>query len=220
MSNTDSLIASDDNALGNLPHAAHDRDTQDHAAHARDFDEPAAPRRRRTTRRTQEAERASSPRTTRPPVTDGKTFAFTDALPPLEGNVQMLVRSSIQGQTDHRNLLAHFRQGWEPRRRETVPDGYFPDTVRLAVDRDYGDVVGDHDRILMERPRWMHEREQAAMMAHTERLTSLVERSMVEGRRELGRGALIGADVENGPARQTFGDAKAFNFNSADAFED
>jgi hypothetical protein len=90
------------------------------------------------------------------------SYIQTKDLPPLPGNVQMFVRYSIQGVADYDNVRNYYSHGWRPRSRKTVPEGYTVGSRKVAFDElDFGDVVCNRDRILMERPKDMHEREQA-----------------------------------------------------------
>lgn len=168
MVSTDSLIAPDEDG-NDITHAEQaglfggDRDT-DSTTHAATRDTPlveaSKPRRQRS-------KVAPSPSQELlgeddEPQDDPMRFIQTKDLPPLPGNVQMFVRISIQGQPDYDNVRNYYSRGWRPRDRKTVPEGYAVGSRKVAFDElDFGNVVCNRDRILMERPRDMHEREQA-----------------------------------------------------------
>ena len=96
------------------------------------------------------------------PQDDPLKFVTSQDLPPLPGNVQLYVRMSIQGVPDWDNVRNYLSRGWKPRTRDTVPEGYSVGSRKVAFDElEFGNVVCNRDRILMERPRLMDEREKA-----------------------------------------------------------
>jgi hypothetical protein len=168
MSQQDSLIAPDDevNDISNAEQAGlfggeRDTDSTTHAA-SRDTAKPKA-----QSQRQPRSKVASNPSQELlgeddEPQDDPMRFIQTKDLPPLPGNVQMYVRISIQGQPDYDNVRNYHSRGWRPRTRDTVPEGYAVGSRQVVFDElDFGNVVCNRDRILMERPRAMHEREQA-----------------------------------------------------------
>lgn len=229
-----SLIADDDPSSGgdsyagpgesaassDTHNAGTGRDTHN-AGQGRDSDAEAGRPKRRYTRKTQEADRLQGDRPMRQEISEHPRFAFANGIPPLDGNVQMFVRTVIGGQPDTQNIRQFLRRGWEPRLRETVPEGHFPDIVRLTMDKDYGDVVGDHDRILMERPKWIDDREKAQMAQHNERLTQRITQNQVDIERALGRGAKVGSILQDDQGHEARrGETGAFNFQGDEDFRD
>lgn len=217
MSESTASLVADDHEGDDFPHAGaagYDpeaaRDTDTHAAYDRDT-QADRPTRRRASSRKQE-ERAVKPVHDERGETWDLTPQFNQELPPLEGNVQLFVRTTIQGQTDYQSVRKALRAGWRPRSKDTVPEGFFPDTMRLSVDTDFGDVVCNGDRILMERPKRLDDRDKAEIAAQNRDMNSLVMKGL-SGQTQGASGLVVGAQGQlNGRGFQT-GRAEEFQFD-------
>lgn len=75
--------------------------------------------------------------------------AELDAPPPRPGYTQRWIRIRLGNQEDSRNSMRKFREGWLPRKLETVPEGFLPPTFLHSR---LGDVIGVDDLILCEMP--------------------------------------------------------------------
>lgn len=71
------------------------------------------------------------------------------------GFVQRWVRTKLGGNDDQGNLIRKLNQGWRPRQAGSIPKGYAAPTTSYG---DYGNVVGTHDMLLMERPVEIHQK--------------------------------------------------------------
>jgi hypothetical protein len=120
-----------------------------------------------------------------------------DDIPPLPGNVQMWVRTSIQGQPDIDNVREYMSRGWKPRTKDSVPGERFISARRLCMDEtDFGNVVAKRDRMLFERPRALHEREKAREDALLMDMNKLIRQRREDGRAE---GLKVGFEAKEGP---------------------
>ena len=70
-------------------------------------------------------------------------------IPARVGYAQRWVRVMIGKENDARNLAMRSRRGWKPRQANTVSTSMQYMTENRA---EFGDVIGTHDCILMERP--------------------------------------------------------------------
>lgn len=73
-----------------------------------------------------------------------------DAPTPRPGMEQRWVRFQIGTEEDAKNMTRKMRNYWAPRTIDSIPEGFFPPTVRHAQ---LGSVIGVGDLILCERPR-------------------------------------------------------------------
>lgn len=72
-----------------------------------------------------------------------------EAPPPRHGMAQRWIRTHVAGQEDVNNVQKAFREGWRPRRAETIPQGFA--AASLSEGR-YAGIVGIHGMILCEMP--------------------------------------------------------------------
>jgi hypothetical protein len=78
-----------------------------------------------------------------------KLPAELDAPDPRQGFTQRWIRIRLGNNEDAKNSMKKFREGWLPRKLETVPEGYAPPTF---LHSQLGDVIGVDDLILCEMP--------------------------------------------------------------------
>ena len=79
---------------------------------------------------------------------------LTTAPPPMAGMVQRWIRVKLDGVDDPGNVARKMMEGWVPRPAASVPQGFFAPVTSYGQ---YGNVVGNSDSILMQRPVAMHE---------------------------------------------------------------
>lgn len=72
-----------------------------------------------------------------------------DAPPPRPGMSQRWIRVAANGEDDHTNLAGKLREGWQPRRSDTVPAGYTPPTIAHGK---YAGCIGVGGMVLVEMP--------------------------------------------------------------------
>lgn len=70
-----------------------------------------------------------------------------EAPPPLPGMEQRWIRFQNGDKNDPRNWSRKMREGWVPRKLDTVPAGFVAATIKHAM----GEVIGNEDLILCER---------------------------------------------------------------------
>lgn len=97
---------------------------------------------------------------------DWEQVLRTKAPPPREGFAQRWVRIMAQGVEDTANIMRKRNEGWEPRRAESIPTGFFAPTIQHAS---FGNCVMNGDMILMERPMRIHEKQRR----HVNKMASL-----------------------------------------------
>lgn len=95
-----------------------------------------------------------------------------DAPDPRAGYTQRWIRVRLLNEEDAKNSIKMFRQGWLPRRMETVPEGYLPPTIKHAK---LGDVIGVDDLILCEMPIAKAEQRNAYYRARVTRMIEGIE---------------------------------------------
>lgn len=108
---------------------------------------PSGPKRARTTK-AQAVQRARAP--VRAREVEWKPVDTLDAPPPMPGMEGRWVRFRLGSEDDQKNFSAKQRGGWVPRKVSTVPQGYFPPTMRHSQ---LGEIIAVGDLIYCERPR-------------------------------------------------------------------
>ena len=78
-----------------------------------------------------------------------KLPAELDAPEPQQGMTQRWIRIRLGNNDDAKNSMKKFREGWLPRKLDSVPAGYAPPTF---LHSQLGDVIGVDDLILCEMP--------------------------------------------------------------------
>lgn len=99
---------------------------------------------------------------------------LTAAPPPRPGFAQRWVRVTVMGTEDFSNLMRRRNEGWNPRRPDSLPNGYFAPVVAHAS---LGNVICNGDMVLMERPERIHQKQQDAVNQLTRNQTAAVERN-------------------------------------------
>lgn len=69
---------------------------------------------------------------------------------PRPGMAQRWIRVGVHGKDDPTNIAKSFREGWKPRRADTVPEGFEVPTI---AEGKYAGVIGVHGMILCEMPK-------------------------------------------------------------------
>jgi hypothetical protein len=96
--------------------------------------------------------------------------------------VQLYVRMSIQGVADWDNVRTYLSRGWKPRTRDTVPEGFYVGSRKVAFDElEFGNVVCNRDRILMERPKKRDDAEKARDKAQQGDINAQIRGLMRDG---------------------------------------
>lgn len=131
-----------------------------------------APRNTRTTR-AQETHEAEDIHEEYPEVWEDPSILT--APDPRPGYAQRWVRTKLNGNDDQRNLIKKLNQYWRPRAADTVPKGMFAPTINHG---EYGNVVGTHDMLLMERPLRVHQAQAASVKEDTRNLEQVVRRNL------------------------------------------
>lgn len=87
---------------------------------------------------------------------DWQTVLRTKAPPERPGFAQRWVRLMTMGIEDIANVMKKRNEGWEPRKADSLPVGFFAPIVQHAS---FGNVIVNGDMILMERSLRMHEKQ-------------------------------------------------------------
>lgn len=72
-----------------------------------------------------------------------------EAPPSRPGMSQLWVRVSVHAEDDSSNVAKHMREGWVPRRVDSVPSGFSVPTIKHGQ---YAGYIGVHGLVLMEMP--------------------------------------------------------------------
>lgn len=87
---------------------------------------------------------------------DWQQVLRTKAPPPRPGFAQRWVRVMAHGIEDIANVMKKRNEGWEPRKADSLPAGFFAPIVQHAS---FGNVIINGDMILMERSLKIHEKQ-------------------------------------------------------------
>lgn len=98
-----------------------------------------------------------------------------DAPESRPGFVQRWVRTKLEGHDDPGNLVRRLNQGWRPRSADTIPKGFFAPTISHG---EYGNVIGTHDMLLMERPEDLHQKYTDKVKEDTKNLERAVKANL------------------------------------------
>lgn len=117
-------------------------------------------------------------------ATEWRRYSNLSAPDERPGYHQRWIRARLLQKNDPTNVQRSFREGWRPRRPDTVPDGHLLPTIQLAQ---FGEVIGVEDMILCEMPdrpyeqrRQFYLRKRRSQTASTEQtLDDLGERHAV-----------------------------------------
>lgn len=82
-------------------------------------------------------------------ATEWRHFSNLQTPPERPGYVQRWLRVRLAGKTDSTNVSRKFREGWRPRRVNTLDGGHALPTIRLAQ---FGLCIGVDDVVLCEMP--------------------------------------------------------------------
>lgn len=102
---------------------------------------------------------------------------YTSAPPPREGMEQRWARCRLGPHDDIKNILKKRQAGWVPRPADTVPPAFLSMVTRFG---DQGNVIGNHDSILMERPIFIGERMRAFINKKSDRLHASIAANIQE----------------------------------------
>ena len=100
---------------------------------------------------------------------------FTAAPPPREGCEQRWVRIRMAGEIDVSNYLRQSQRGWKPRPADSIPAEYC--VLKQRMDERFGekgDVIGNQDSVLMERPIALGNRIRAYYSGQNNRLRASI----------------------------------------------
>lgn len=104
-------------------------------------------------------------------------------IPARPGYSQRWVRVAIGSEPDARNMATRSRRGWSPRQADTIE----PHLRYMAINREeFGNVIGNHDVILMERPTEIQNKVQAHERKKVDDLTAAVKHNIFREHREMG----------------------------------
>lgn len=99
------------------------------------------------------------------------------APPPRPGMAQRWIRTGVQNTPDATNVAKAFREGWQPRRADTVEAGF---TVPTISHGEFAGVIGIHGMILCEMPQERLALKREFIAQQTKRQTQAVARSLAE----------------------------------------
>lgn len=105
-----------------------------------------------------------------PDAGDWEPTPFTAAPPPRDGMEQRWVRCRIGGTEDVQNVLKRQQQGWTPRPADTLPPGFAGMGQKFDKLPDLGNIIGNQDCVLMERPEELGRKVKAYYARQTGRL--------------------------------------------------
>lgn len=97
---------------------------------------------------------------------DWQQVLRTKAPPSRPGYTQRWVRIMLHGVEDVSNVMKKRNEGWEPRKADSLPAGFFAPVVQHAS---LGNVIINGDMLLMERPERIHEKQRR----HNAKMASL-----------------------------------------------
>lgn len=100
-----------------------------------------------------------------------------DAPPPRSGMVQRWIRVSMHGKDDPTNAYKADRDGWKPRKADTIPEGWRVPTIQHG---EFAGVIGVHGMILCEAPERLMNQRKRYYEAQTERNTQAVARDLAK----------------------------------------
>jgi hypothetical protein len=109
------------------------------------------------------------------PTQDWVRPAELDAPEPRAGYTQRWIRIKLGNEDDSRNSMRKFREGWLPRKAETVPEGYAPPTFLHSR---LGSVIGVEDLILCEMPISKAEQRNAYYMQRRDKMIEGIENDL------------------------------------------
>lgn len=104
-----------------------------------------------------------------------KLPAELDAPDARDGYTQRWIRIRLGNNEDAKNSMKKFREGWLPRKMETVPSGYAPPTF---LHSQLGDVIGVDDLILCEMPIKKARQRNAYYQSKTDRMIEGIENDL------------------------------------------
>lgn len=111
-----------------------------------------------------------------------KPLNISTELQPRTGYAQRWVRYRLHSEEEHGNVIKKLQEGWRPRQKSTVPEGFFILSNKLTVSgHDFGDVVMTHDMVLMERPAEVHERYRAQKKSYEAQVQMMVDEATNAG---------------------------------------
>lgn len=121
------------------------------------------------------AERARTP--VREKAVTWRPVDSLDAPPARTGMEQRWIRYQLGSDNDPRNWSRKTRDGWVPRKLDTVAQSYVPPTIRHGQ---LGEVIGVGDLILCERPREIGVARRKYFRDKTARQRSAAERRHID----------------------------------------
>lgn len=103
------------------------------------------------------------------------------AAPPARpGMGQKWVRVSIRNEDDATNLSKSFREGWIPRRADTVPSGFRPPTIAHG---EFAGCIGVHGMVLCEMPETRINQRRSYYEGRTRQQTVAIEQDLLKEQR-------------------------------------
>lgn len=108
-----------------------------------------------------------------------------EAPPPRPGMTQRWIRVGTADRQDANHQAKQFRNGWRPRRADTVPEGYFPPTLQHGS---YSGCIGVEGLILCEMPVARARQMKAHYRHKLERQTEGIEQDLLNVQRPGARG--------------------------------
>lgn len=113
-----------------------------------------------------------------------------EAPDPRPGMRQKWVRTSVYGKEDMTNVMRKQREGWAPRRPDTVPKNFPVPTIQHGR---LGDCIAVEGMILMEMPVTRVAARNKFFDAKKKLMTSAIEREINEASQSVRRGGGFGA---------------------------
>lgn len=98
-----------------------------------------------------------------------------DAPAPRDGMVQRWVATSIQGKDDPAHVSKRMREGWQPRKPETVPENFHAPTIEHGR---WEGCIGVEGMVLMEMPKDLADQRNAYYRQKAADLTAFVDRDL------------------------------------------
>lgn len=104
-------------------------------------------------------------------------------IPARPGYAQRWVRVAIGNEADARNISTRYRRGWRPRTSDSVDKSLH----HMLVNREgFGNVIGTHDVILMERPLEIQKKIEAHQRKQVRDLEQAVKHNLFREHKDLG----------------------------------
>lgn len=110
--------------------------------------------------------------------------ASLEAPPARPGMVQRWIRVSSRGKNEPTNLSRKLREGWQPRRADSIPGNFHMPVISGG---NFSGAIGVDGMVLMEMPKARNDQRNRHYEKRKERLTESINMQLAEASRNRGR---------------------------------